>query len=72
MFNLWFETPQDIPVKIEVIGVDGRVVKLLYEGTAFAGKNSFAFNKANLAAGTYFVQIMSEQNQIANEKIIIQ
>lgn len=72
MFNLWFETPQDIPVKIEVIGVDGQVVKLLYEGTAFAGKNSFAFNKANLAAGTYFVQIMSEQNQIANEKIIIQ
>lgn len=70
-FVLNFDVIEDIPVEVKIIGMDGRLVKHLYSGTAFIGENKFAFNKANLASGTYFVQIQSDDKQIANEKIII-
>ena len=71
-FVLRFETKEDIPVTIQVVGIDGRLVKELYTGTAYVGQNEFAFNKANLASGTYFLQVMSNDKPIANEKIIVQ
>ncbi|MDG1915169.1 MAG: T9SS type A sorting domain-containing protein [Crocinitomix sp.] len=70
-FILNFDVTEDAPVEVKIIGLDGRLVKHLYTGTAFVGENKFAFNKANLASGTYFVQIQSDDKQIANEKIII-
>lgn len=71
-FVMKFDMAQDVPVNIQVMGIDGKVVKQLYNGIAYAGHNQFAFNKANLASGTYFVQVVSTDNEIiANEKIII-
>lgn len=71
-FVVSFEAKEDMAVDIHVIGLDGRIVKELYSGKAFAGKNQFAFNTSNLASGTYMLQIMSSNKQIVNERIVIQ
>ena len=70
-FILSFDSNEDIPVNVRILGIDGKVVKDLYSGMVRVGENKFAFNKANLASGTYFLQIVSEDKQIANEKIVI-
>ena len=56
---------------INVVDINGRTVKELYNGKAFAGNNSFSFNKANLSSGTYFLIIKNEKTTFKNEKIII-
>lgn len=70
-FVLKFNMEETMPISINVVGVDGKIVKQLYTGTAHQGANEFAFNKANLASGTYFVQVAGTDKQIANEKVII-
>lgn len=58
-------------IDISIIDINGKVVKHLYEGSVHSGKNAFSFNKANLAAGTYFLIIKDQSKIIKNEKIII-
>lgn len=71
-FILSFEMMEDVDVQIQLLGINGQVVKNLYNGTAHPGTNNFSFNKANLASGTYFLQVIGNEKLIANEKIIIQ
>jgi len=70
-FVLSFDVQQDVNVNVQIIGIDGKLVKELYKGRAYTGENKFTFNKSNLSRGTYFLQILSENEQLANEKIII-
>jgi hypothetical protein len=59
-------------IKINIVDIEGRVVKQLYEGLATQGENVYTFNKGNLSNGFYFLQIINSTNQtIKNEKFII-
>lgn len=71
-FILSFEMTEEVPVVIQLLGVNGQIVKELYTGNALPGLNNFSFNKSSLAAGVYFLQVIGNNNMIANEKIIIQ
>lgn len=70
-FVLEFTLENQTVLNIEITDVTGKIVKTLYEGKAHAGVNTFSFNKANLAAGTYFLTIRDESKLYKNEKIII-
>ena len=70
-FSIEFTLETTTPLTIEVKDVAGKVVKQLFAGKANQGLNHFSFNKANLAAGTYFLVISNPSSIIKNEKIII-
>jgi len=63
----------DIPSKIniEIYDIQGKLVKILYRGSAHAGINIFTFNKSNLEAGTYTLIINTNDKPLHHEKIII-
>lgn len=70
-FTIEFTLENSTNLLIEVIDVNGKLVKELYNGKGVSGTNNFSFNKANLANGTYFLTIKNNSNIIKNEKIII-
>lgn len=70
-FNIEFALENTTNLLIEIIDVNGKLVKELYKGKGVSGNNNFSFNKANLAAGTYYLTIKNNSNIIKNEKIII-
>lgn len=70
-FNVEFNLEQTSTIEINVVDVNGKKVKELFSGKGLQGLNSFSFNKANLAIGTYFLTINDDSKIIKNEKIII-
>lgn len=71
-FTLYFDLNEMTDLQIEIIDMNGKIVKELYSGEGKAGHNQFTFNKAMLSQGIYFLQVKSSTTTIANEKIIIQ
>jgi hypothetical protein len=59
-------------IKIDLLDIQGKLVKILYDGQAWKGINEFTFNKANLPDGQYFLRITANSTIIRNEKIIVQ
>jgi hypothetical protein len=72
VFNLEFSMDKKAPVEIALTDASGRMVKLLLKDNAEEGKNLFSFNKGALSNGIYFLQVKSENNIVANEKIVIE
>lgn len=70
-FNIEFTLEKTMDLTINVIDINGKIVKNLYNGKGLQGVNNFSFNKANLANGTYFLVITNNSTPIKNEKIII-
>ncbi|MEI6852897.1 MAG: T9SS type A sorting domain-containing protein [Bacteroidota bacterium] len=70
-FTIEFTLTENTPLEINIVDMDGKMVKELYHGNASQGDNNFSFNKANLAKGTYFLVIKSNSSILKNEKIII-
>ena len=70
-FKLEFELDASISININIYDNQGKLIKELYSGSADAGMNHFTFNKSNLASGTYFLSIISNNKILKNEKIII-
>lgn len=58
-------------LSINIMDMNGRMVKQLYSGQGREGDNNFSFNKANLSAGIYFLEIKNEEQIIKNEKIVV-
>src|SRR6185312_7468550 len=58
-------------LSINVMDMNGKMVRQLYTGQGRMGDNNFSFNKANLSEGVYFLVIKNEEQIIKNEKIII-
>jgi len=56
---------------IAVYDLQGKVVKDLYTGFCHEGENQFSFDKSNLSAGTYFLIIRTESNEVLHEKIVV-
>ena len=70
-FLLEFELDKTMNLNIDVLDLNGKIVKQLYAGKGVQGINNFSFNKANLSSGTYFLVITNNSTIIKNEKIII-
>lgn len=70
-FKIEFELATNTKISINIYNTQGKLVKSLYEGSAYIGKNQFTFNKSNLEIGTYFLNITSNNHTLKNEKITI-
>ncbi len=71
-FNLEFYLQKKTFLDISVVDVNGKQVKNLLHGNVKGGQNILSFNKNALTAGTYFLIVKDErQNIIRNEKIIV-
>jgi hypothetical protein len=71
IFNVAFTTQKFERVTIELLNMNGQMVRTLYDDTPKVGKNVFSFNKAVLSKGTYFVVVRINNQILKNEKIII-
>jgi hypothetical protein len=56
---------------IEILDMNGRMVKTLYSDAPKVGENKLTFNKGVLPSGTYFVRISTPSKILQNEKLII-
>lgn len=72
VFKTEFSVDQLEPISVVIMDYKGTIVKRLYDGYANPGINTFTFNKGNLSAGAYFLQIKNHHKAILkNEKIIV-
>jgi hypothetical protein len=70
-YRVEFELTQEEIIQIQIFNVNGQLIKELFNGRSQKGANEFTFNKANLNAGVYFLNIKSGTKIIKNEKIIV-
>ncbi|MCX6286506.1 MAG: T9SS type A sorting domain-containing protein [Bacteroidetes bacterium] len=71
IFSLEFSLEGAATLTVNIMDENGKLVRMLYEGKGYQGKNIFTFNKANLKPGIYFIILMSDKTVLKNEKIII-
>lgn len=70
-YRVEFELDANMHININITDIQGKVVKDLFDGNATSGKNLFTFNKANLSAGTYFLNIFNKTSMIKHEQMVI-
>jgi Secretion system C-terminal sorting domain len=70
-FNVDFTLNTATNLTINILDMDGKIVKQLYAGQGKEGDNNFSFNKANLSSGIYFLVIRNEEQIIKSEKVVI-
>lgn len=70
-YKIEFEMQNREQIQIEIIDLQGKVIKELYNGLTFEGKNLFTFNKSPLTSGVYFIKISSKNKTLKNEKIVV-
>ena len=71
-FYLQFASEKDQSVKIDVVDLQGKEVKELYNSTVTHGINTLSFNKGTLPQGIYVVRILSSANKtILQEKLVV-
>ena len=71
-FYLQFGSEKDQAIKIDVVDLQGKQVKELYNSTVTHGINTLSFNKGALPKGIYVVRILSSSNQtILQEKLVV-
>lgn len=70
-FNIEFDLYSRTELHIQIVDINGKIVKVLFNGFGQTGTNVFSFNKSNLSKGIYFLNISSPHKTIINEKIII-
>ena len=71
LINIYFTTETSEKTTIQILDINGRIVKTLYSDTPKVGENKLTFNKGALTAGTYFVSISTSTKILKNEKLII-
>jgi Secretion system C-terminal sorting domain len=71
IFSLEFSLTDAALLTVKIMDANGKLVKNLYEGKGYSGKNVLSFNKANLKPGIYFIVLISNNSVLKNEKIII-
>lgn len=66
-----FINPQVQNLQMEVLDVNGKSIKLLFNGFVKMGENEFSFSCTSLASGNYFVSITGNTSgRIANKKFL--
>lgn len=71
LINIYFTSESFEKTTIQILDINGRVVKVLYSDIPKNGENKLTFNKGALTAGTYFVNISTSSKTLKNEKLII-
>lgn len=71
MFSLEFSLTDAAQLTVNIMDANGKLLKKLFEGKGYSGKNVLSFNKANLKPGIYFIVLTSNNQVLKNEKIII-
>lgn len=71
LINIYFTSESFEKTTIQILDINGRVVKVLYSDIPKNGVNKLTFNKGALTAGTYFVNISTSSKTLKNEKLII-
>lgn len=59
-------------MQIQVVDLNGRLVKVLYKDAMKPGIHRLSFNKMALSPGQYFIQVTQNGKLSRNEKIIVQ
>lgn len=70
-FHVNFELDTKEVVTIQIVDLNGKVVKLLYEDMPKTSKNILSFNKDALTAGIYFLIIRTPTKILSNDKLVI-
>jgi hypothetical protein len=70
-FRLEFELPAVTEISIELTEISGHFQKILFKGLVKKGKNILSFNTSGLASGIYALSLTANNQQIAQQKIIL-
>lgn len=71
-FSVFFEMPETDNVSIKLYDRTGKLVKILFEGTAKKGRNLFSFSSYYLSSGSYILRIDNNSNNLLKEKVVKQ
>ena len=71
LFTMDLYATESGSIKASIFDLNGKLVKLLYEGYIWKGENTFSFDKGNLENGNYFLTIENNQKVISHEAINI-
>ncbi|RLD65683.1 MAG: hypothetical protein DRI84_06330 [Bacteroidetes bacterium] len=66
-----FDLPKNEIIQVEIIDISGRIVALLYDTEAKAGKNILNFSTIPLDNGLYIVRIRSGNKLLYSQKITV-
>lgn len=58
-------------IQIDLLDLNGQLVRKVYTGYASKGENLFSFNRGALASGTYLLSIKMNTKLIKNEKLTV-
>ena len=67
-----FELKQSTLLRLELIDIEGNLVKLFVEDKLKAGINRLSFNDSFLASGTYLLNAVSVEGILFSKKVIKQ
>jgi hypothetical protein len=59
-------------VYIQIVDVQGRTVRVFHDAIMRAGLHQLTFNRLAMSAGTYFVEVVRDGEQIQYEKVLVQ
>ena len=69
--SIEFDLPESELIQVEILDISGRIVALLYDANAKAGKNILSFSTIPLNNGLYIVRIRSGNNLLYSQKITV-
>jgi hypothetical protein len=72
MIDIEFELAESQILKLELLDLEGKLVKVLLEDKIKAGKNRISFNGSFLSPGTYLMNASSNQSIFFSKKVIKQ
>ncbi|NVO01901.1 MAG: T9SS type A sorting domain-containing protein [Bacteroidetes bacterium] len=69
--NIKFELKQNSNVIVNILGIDGRIVKNILNKKLQNGVNQISIDCNDLSVGTYFVQLISNENVSCSKFVVI-
>ena len=71
LFTIEFNAEPSALITINLVDMNGHILRQLYHDTPKAGENRLTFNKGALAPGTYLLSIQSNTKILKNETIVV-
>jgi hypothetical protein len=68
--EIHFTLDVDKNIQIDLIGSDGKLIRVLYEDAAKKGENRLSFSTETLASGIYYIRIYSGKEKILTKKLM--
>ncbi|MCF8463452.1 MAG: T9SS type A sorting domain-containing protein [Flavobacteriales bacterium] len=67
-----FELEESTLLRLELVNIEGKLVRFLMEDRIKAGKNRLSFNGSFLSSGTYFLKAYTATQNVFSKKVIKQ